>query len=130
MLASATMRYVAPPKRKRPPGVIPTPRQAMGDLVDDLIAYRGLSITGIGNSEPNISPMTIHRIIDGVETVRPQKILALEGILGLPPRTLLLMAEGDTKAVAALEMPPDIKQMVMSTLATSVIKHNRRAIDA
>lgn len=129
MRRNESMRYMAPPKKSRPPGVKPTPREAVGDLVADLISYRGLSITGIGNTEPNISPMTIHRIIDGVPSVRDQKLLTLEGVLELPPRTLVLMAQGNTRAVEALEMPSDIKQMVMSTLGTAVVKHNRRAAD-
>lgn len=119
------------PRTKQPRPEQPTTREAVGAFVADFIPYRGMSVLEAGNKNPNLSPMTINRIIDGNEKVMTQKYLTLAGILDLPPRLFLMMIAGDAKSIELLPMADDVKQMVLATLATaSPTAHNRRAADA
>lgn len=128
MALNDSIRYMPRERTPRTSGSPITPRQAVGDLVDELIGTRGMTQAGVGE-RPGMSPMTLRRVLNGVETVRDQKLLNLAAILDLPPRTFLLMIKGDKAAIEELPMDETIRQMVLSTLSKTTIEYNRRAAD-
>ena len=84
-----------------------TARGRAGQIIRDLISYRGESVDSIAaKGAGKVAPKTIRRIIAGDETVTEAKYLPLDNLLGLPIGTLLRVVEGDADAVRDLPWQP------------------------
>jgi hypothetical protein len=82
-----------------------------------------------------VARSTLSRVIDGAESVRPETLRAVEGLLGFPRHYLSFVVDGDTQRVARLtDMDADLRRHTLDALEEAVQagaddspdKHRRR----
>lgn len=132
MTSPDRLRRVPARRKPRPPGEY-TPRQAVADVVRDLLHYHGLTQEAAGRLVSNLSTPTIRRVLRA-EPVGDGPLNSLAGILRLPINTFKLMINSDIKALKNLVMlNPDedeaIKQMILELMGQTQTAPRRRASD-
>jgi len=111
-------------------------RTLLGDVVRKVLAYRGMSPEVAARryaypDKPAVAASSIRRIIDGKDAHLAgmhgaTKLLGLSGMLGLPPKTLLCVLEGDTAQLRKLDFKDEetsMRQFILEEMAD----HNKRA---
>jgi transcriptional regulator with XRE-family HTH domain len=68
-----------------------------------------------------VARSTLSRIIEGNESVRPETLRAVEGLLGLPRRYLDFVVNGDAERIGRLhDMDPDLRRHTLDALEEAV----------
>jgi transcriptional regulator with XRE-family HTH domain len=95
-------------------------RQIAGSIVRDELARQGLKQEKAAQ-RMGVARSTLSRIIEGNESVRPETLRAVEGLLGFPRRYLDFVVDGDAGRVARLkDMDPDLRRHTLDALEEAV----------
>jgi transcriptional regulator with XRE-family HTH domain len=91
-------------------------RQIAGSIVRDELARQGLKQEKAAQ-RMGVARSTLSRVIDGAESVRPETLRAVEGLLGFPRRYLDFVVDGDAGKVARLkDMDADLRRHTLDAL--------------
>jgi transcriptional regulator with XRE-family HTH domain len=95
-------------------------RQIAGSIVRDELARQGMKQEKAAQ-RMGVARSTLSRVIDGAESVRPETLRAVEGLLGFPRRYLDFVVDGDAGKVARLkDMDPDLRRHTLDALEEAV----------
>jgi plasmid maintenance system antidote protein VapI len=95
-------------------------RQIAGSIVRDELARQGLKQEKAAQ-RMGVARSTLSRVIDGAESVRPETLRAVEGLLGFPRHYLSFVVDGDTQRVARLkDMDADLRRHTLDALEEAV----------
>jgi transcriptional regulator with XRE-family HTH domain len=109
-------------------------RQIAGSIIRDELARQGMKHEK-GAQRMGVARSTLSRIIEGNESIRPETLRAVEGLLGFPRRYLDFVVNGDIERIARLhDMDPDLRRHTLDALEEAVQagaedspdKHRRR----
>jgi transcriptional regulator with XRE-family HTH domain len=91
-------------------------RQVAGSIVRDELARQGIKQEKAAQ-RMGVARSTLSRVIEGAESVRPETLRGVEGLLGLPRRYLDFVVDGDAERVSRLrDMDPDLRRHTLDAL--------------